>query len=260
MSTTAIVQARMTSRRFPGKVLATLEGRPMILAQLARLARAKKIDRIVVAISHEPSDDPLAEVITGAGYQLHRGPLDDVLARFIGASQATDADVIVRITADCPLLSPTVIDRVITEFERASVDYASNTLQPTYPDGLDVEVVRASALEELAEQQLDSDEREHVTLGVYRRPEMFTLHSVMDPRADRSDLRWTVDTPEDLQFVEWIYRALEPVNPDFDYRDIVALLDKHPDRSRTTEHGLRNAALLGKDTGAMRGPTTGPES
>lgn len=254
--TIALVQARMSSSRFPGKVLTPLAGKPMVIQQLERLARATHIDQIVVATSSDASDDPLVETLHSFGYSTFRGSLTDVLSRFTGAAREHQADVVVRITADCPLLSPTVVDRVIEEFQAAGVDYASNTLDPTYPDGLDVEVVRVAALEALAAMELDADEREHVTLGIYRRPETFTVHSVTDPAANQSDLRWTVDTPEDLDFVAWVYESLENIQPAFDYPDVIELVAKYPQRSRTSVDGVRNAALVGKDTGVMKGPTS----
>lgn len=256
MTTVAIVQARMTSSRFPGKVLAPLAGRPMLLQQLARLSRSATIDHIVMATSTDPSDDVLAETTIEAGYRVHRGSLTDVLDRFLGAARLVEADAVVRITADCPLICPSISDYVIAEFERTGADYASNTLQPSYPDGLDVEVFRAEVLEDLAGRQLDADEREHVTLGIYRRPELFRLHSVIDPQANHADLRWTVDTEQDLAFVSWVYQSLIDQHPNFEYADILELLSEHPERSRTATDGIRNAALLGKDTGAMKGPAS----
>ena len=254
MTTVAIVQARMTSTRLPGKVLAPLAGKPMILRQLERLSRASRIDAVVVATSTDPSDDALTEVLRDAGYRVHRGSLDDVLARFIGAADEANADVVVRITADCPLLSPAVVDLVIAQFEESGADYASNTLDPTYPDGLDVEVIRSTALKTLEGSDLDTDEREHVTLGIYRRPQIFGLLSVIDPNADRSNLRWTVDTPEDLEFATWVYDSLLDANAEFEYEDILRLIAEHPERSRSDADGVRNAALIGKNTGAMKGP------
>lgn len=226
----------------------------MIIRQLARVARAHHIDDIVVATSTDASDDPLAQTVVSAGYRVYRGSLTDVLARFLDVIAEDGADVIVRITADCPLISPSVIDTVIEAFLDADVDYASNTLTPTYPDGLDVEVVRASALVRLAQNTLDVDEREHVTLGIYRRPEEFRLLDVTS-RPDRSDLRWTVDTADDLDFVQWVFASLHGENPEFDYDDVLSLVAQHPDRSRTEADGRRNAALAGKDTGVMRNVT-----
>ena len=251
MTTLAIVQARMSSTRLPGKVLEPVAGAPMIVQQLARVARANLVDDIVVATSTDNADDPLVRTVEDAGYRVHRGSLHDVLGRFLEVIDGDQSDVIVRITADCPLISPAVIDAVIRAFTDADVDYASNTLTPTYPDGLDVEVVSASALRRLAQHTLDADEHEHVTLGIYRRPEEFDLLAVTAD-TDHSDLRWTVDTPEDLAFVRWVYEALQPSDPEFEYEDVLALLATHPERNRTASDGLRNAALAGKDTGAMR--------
>jgi spore coat polysaccharide biosynthesis protein SpsF len=243
----------MSSSRFPGKVLAPIDDQPMIVQQLRRVRRASLIGQVVVATSTDPSDDELAEVVKQHGTEVIRGPLNNVAARFVEAVDTYSPEIVVRLTADCPLISPTVIDQVIHEFASKGVDYASNTLQPTYPDGLDVEVLRASALRRLASVNLDSDEREHVTLGIYRRPADFSLHSVVDTSRDESHLRWTVDTEDDLAFVRWVFSQFAQ-DSHFDYDDILRMLEGNPDRSRTTADGVRNAALLGKDTGAMRGP------
>jgi spore coat polysaccharide biosynthesis protein SpsF len=156
----------------------------------------------------------------------------------------------VRLTADCPLTSPEIIDRVVSDFHANNVDYASNTLNPTFPDGIDVEVVRTSALVWVNENSVDADEREHVTLGVYRRPEDFTLLSIRDS-TDHSELRWTVDEDADLDFVRWVYSELYDLNPRFEYGDILELICRHPEKSRTSADAIRNAALIGLDTGAM---------
>lgn len=248
--TIGVLQARMTSSRLPGKVLTDLHGQPMIARQLERLARSTFLDELVVATSVDASDDHLAEYVSSLGVEVFRGDLDDVLGRFIGVADSLDPDVIVRLTADCPLASPRVIDRVISEFRDNDVDYASNTLNPTYPDGIDVEVVKTSALRWVSENSADPHEREHVTLGVYRRPEMFKLLSVRDD-ADHSDLRWTVDEPADLDFVRWVYSELYDENPQFEYADILDLVARNPVMSRTTADAIRNAALVGLDTGAM---------
>ena len=159
-------------------------------------------------------------------------------------------DVVVRLTADCPLTSPAVLDRVVGEFNVAGIDYVSNTLQPTYPDGLDVEVVRPVALRWVAQNSDDPHEHEHVTLGVYRRPERFAVANVSGDE-DLSDLRWTVDNPDDLAFVRSVYERLYPTKPDFDLHDVLALARAEPQLSRTTMDAQRNEALNGLDTGAM---------
>ena len=251
MTTIAIVQARMTSSRMPGKVLAPLAGAPMILRQLERIARATTLDGIVVATSTDPSDDELAEIVKAAGYRVARGDLNDVLARFITAMDETNPDTVVRLTADCPLTSPAVIDKVVTAFHESDADYVSNTMQPTYPDGLDVEVVKADVLRTVAQEATDPPEREHVTLGVYRRHDRFRVENVAND-VDLSHLRWTVDTPEDYAFASAVYDALFPANPDFEFEDVLALLAERPVLGRTEADAPRNAALQGLDTGAMQ--------
>ena len=244
----AIVQARVTSTRFPGKVLADLAGRPMVLQQLSRLADAQTLSSIVVATSDDESDDVLASVVSDAGFPVVRGSLNDVLGRFVLAMDLHPSEFVVRITADCPMLMPDVVDDVVTRMLVGDADYVSNTLEPTFPDGVDVEAVRSSVLRQVASMSRDSAEREHVTLGVYRRSDQYRVAHVKGDR-DLSDLRWTVDTPEDLAFVREIYTRL---GSGFAMRDVLALLAKEPELSRTQSHGRRNAALDGLDTGAMK--------
>lgn len=250
MSTLAIVQARMSSTRFPGKVLADLQGAPMIIRQLERIQRASSLDQVVVATTTDPSDDPLVAILEQANIPYVRGDLDDVLSRFIKVIDEFDPEVVVRLTADCPLTSPTVIDEVVNAFLNSEADYVSNTMTPTYPDGLDVEVVRPEALRFVNATTNDQPEREHVTLGVYRRPEKFRIENVAND-ADLSSLRWTVDTPEDFTFVKNVYSGLFPMNQEFEMADVLDYLDRHPERSRTDQDAIRNAALQGLNTGAM---------
>ena len=250
MTTLAIVQARMSSTRYPGKVLAPLAGQPMILRQLERIQRAETLDAIVVATSTDASDDELAEIVKANGFDVVRGDLNDVLARFIRVIDLYQPETVVRLTADCPLISPKVIDEVVARFNQGDCDYASNTMTPTYPDGLDVEVVKAGVLREVADMSTDGHEREHVTLGVYRRPEKYRIANVAGD-VDLSHLRWTVDTPDDFAFVAAVYGELYPAKPDFDLADVLAYLERHPERTRTETDATRNAALTGLDTGAM---------
>lgn len=251
--TLAIVQARMTSKRLPGKVLAPLAGAPMIIRQLERIQRAQTLDDVVVATSQDASDDELVRVLQAAGVQVTRGPLDDVLARYIKVMDVYQPDVVVRLTGDCPLTCPSVIDLVVGKFHDSAADYVSNTMRPTFPDGLDVEVINPKALRQIAEESIDMNEREHVTLGVYRRPEQFVVENVTDPEGrDNSHLRWTVDNEGDLEFVAAVYDHLWAMNPEFDYADIVKFTEDNPAIGRTTADAPRNAALDGLDTGAMR--------
>jgi spore coat polysaccharide biosynthesis protein SpsF len=214
----------MTSSRLPGKVMAPVLGQPMIGRQLERLRRARRIDRLVVATSTDPSDDPLAAYCEGLDVSVFRGPLDDVLARFRGALALNrDAGAVVRLTADCPLADPELIDRVVAHHHEAGADYTSNTLGTrTYPHGLDVEVIRPEVLLEAAERAADPYEREHVTPYVYRRPETYRLAGVARPESLAS-LRWTVDFPEDLAFVREVYARLYPLDPEFTSDAVAAL-------------------------------------
>lgn len=251
--TVAIVQARMTSSRLPGKVLLPLHGQPMIIQQLERMKRATTLDSIVVATSTDSSDDELVKVLSSAGYAVERGSLSDVLARYSQVIEKYEPAVVVRITADCPLIDPGVIDFVVHSFNTSGADYVSNTMEPTFPDGMDVEVVRPEALRYVHEHSTDPHEREHVTLGVYRRPEIFTIQNVVDPLGDdSSSLRWTVDNHDDYTFVSNVYRELSPIKSDFDYEDVLRFLSEHPQLMRTNSHAQRNAALNGLDTGVMR--------
>jgi spore coat polysaccharide biosynthesis protein SpsF len=254
-TTVAIVQARMGSTRLPGKVLLDLQGQPMVIRQLQRLERARKLDRIVVATSSDPIDDVLTAAVVDAGFEVVRGPVEDVLARYVHAIDETRADVVVRLTADCPLASPSVIDAVVSHFHGSRADYVSNTMKPTYPDGLDVEVVMASVLKDVASVSTDTAEREHVTLGVYRRTDAYRIENVIDPSGrDNSALRWTVDSQDDFDFVREVYRLLLPSQPEFEYDDVLDLLATHPELNRTESDARRNAALDGLDTGAMQHP------
>ncbi|WP_374571859.1 cytidylyltransferase domain-containing protein [Phenylobacterium sp.] len=219
-----ILQARMSSTRLPGKVLQPVLGQPMIARQVERLRRSRRIDRLVVATSDQPDDDGLAEVCEGLGLGVFRGSLDDVLDRFHGALSAFGpADTVVRMTADCPLTDWALIDRVIDAHLEGGGDYASNTPpERTFPHGLDVEVMRAEALETAWREAKDPYEREHVTPFIYRHPERFALAYVSDAPS-LAHLRWTVDLPADLAFVRYVYETLYPANPAFTSADIVAL-------------------------------------
>lgn len=220
----AILQARMSSTRLPGKVMRPLAGEPMIGRQIERLRRAASLDRLVVATSVGSEDDPLARYCEGAGVEVFRGALEDVLGRFAAAVQAFGpAQTLVRLTADCPLADPAVVDEVVRTHLESGADYTSNVLpNRTFPKGLDVEAVRAEALLTAAREASDPYEREHVTPFLYRRPERFRIASV-ERSPSLADLRWTVDTPEDYAFVSRVYDALYAANPAFTSEDVLRL-------------------------------------
>jgi spore coat polysaccharide biosynthesis protein SpsF (cytidylyltransferase family) len=205
--TTAIIQARTGSTRLPGKVLAPIAGRTMLLRVVDRTARARTIDRVVVATSTDRADDRVAALCADEGVPCFRGSETDVLGRYAGAARRFGSDAIVRITADCPLLDPEVVDRVVGEFQQGGRDYVANINPPTFPDGLDVEAMSAKALFEADAEARLASEREHVTLFIRNRPERFRIGNVVHG-TDLSALRWTVDAPGDLEFVRAVYERL----------------------------------------------------
>ncbi len=238
----AILQGRLSSTRLPGKVLEPVLGEPMIVRQIERLCRSNSIDRLVVATSTDVSDDPLVAELERRGIEVRRGPLNDVVSRFEQIASELRPGTIVRLTADCPLADAAVIDRVIDSHLESGSDYSSNTLHPTYPDGLDVECISSGAFERMVHLPLTQREREHVTLGIYGRPEVFSLNSVTQDQ-NQSNLRWTVDVPDDLEFVRAVYSQLYDEDNGFDQAAILGLLARRPDLNRTEHDLARNAGL-----------------
>jgi len=219
----------MSSTRLPGKVMADVVGAPMILRQIERLRRSRRLDEILVATSTDALDDGLAAMLALHDILVHRGPLDDVLARYEGALHAHPAEIVVRLTADCPLADPGAVDAVVDLLIARGLDYAANTpAHRTYPQGLDVEVIRADGLLRAAREATDPYEREHVTPYLYRHPELFA-QDFISQAADEGEVRWTVDRPDDLGFVRQVYAALYPDRPAFTSQDVRALVRSRPD-------------------------------
>ena len=219
-----VIQGRMTSTRLPGKVLADIEGMPMIGRQIERLRRSQRLDTLALATSNDPSDDPLANYVTTLGVPVVRGPLQDVLARFAIALDAfPSAQVVVRLTADCPLTDWRVLDTLLERLAATDADYANNTMpERTFPHGLDVEVMKVTALRAAAMLATEPYDREHVTPYLYRNSDLFKLESLRR-EPSLAYLRWTVDYPDDLVFVRHVYRTLLADKPDFATEDIAAL-------------------------------------
>lgn len=236
----AILQARVSSSRLPGKVLMPIVGRPMLRHELDRVRRAQTLDALVVATSAEPSDDPIAQLCTDAGVDCFRGSLDDVLDRFYQAALAHRARVIVRLTGDCPLVDPVLIDRVVEFFRDGGFDLAATA--DTFPDGLDVEAMRYDVLEQAWTAATKASDREHVTLFVRRQPGRFRIGRFVSG-ADLSHMRWSVDEPQDLEFVRRVYDALYPANPAFTTEDVLALLAAHPHLAGVNRGIQRNEGL-----------------
>jgi len=229
MTVLAVLQARMSSSRLPGKVMQDLAGAPMILRQIERVRRASRIDRLVVATSTDASDDPLAELLEAAGTDVHRGPLDDVLERFVGALDAYPADHVVRLTGDCPLSDPNVIDATIARHLETRADYTNNRAEPVgFPKGQDVEVFTAETLRRAHAEAATPEEHEHVTWGIRQAPQRYRLER-LNPPVDEGEVRWTVDRPDDLEFVRAVFEALYARDPAFTSDDLRTFVRARPE-------------------------------
>ena len=224
----AILQARMSSSRLPGKVLKPILGKPMLARQLDRVRRAKRPDRMIVATSLDASDDPIAALCREEGMTCYRGKLDDVLDRFYQAAMPLHPDHVVRLTGDCPLADPAVIDKVCDFHIAGGFDYSSNSIQPTYPDGLDVEICRFECLKQAWTEAVLPSHREHVMPFIHKNPQRFRIGHCRN-NVDLSHLRWTVDEPDDFELVTKIYEALYPCDPAFDTAAILTLLQQKPE-------------------------------
>lgn len=221
--TLAVLQARLSSSRLPGKVLMPVGGMPMICFMIERLRRSRRIDRLVLATSSDASDDALAEAVAAHGTAVVRGPLDDVLGRFVMALEAFPAEVVVRLTGDCPLIDPAVVDRVIECVTTGRAPYASNTTPPTYPDGLDCEAFPADLLRHAAAEARLLSEREHVTPWI--RAAVADRSETVRCSVDLSSLRWTVDYADDLELVRAMVARLGPAALDADLFDLLRAFD-----------------------------------
>ena len=241
----AIVQARLGSSRLPGKALLPIAGRTMLEHVLRRILAVSGVDEVVLATTVSPEDDGLEKVAASLGVSTFRGSVKDVLGRFHSALRAHPADAIVRGTADCPLLDPEVSGRVVADYvaHLNDVDYVSNVEPPTYPDGLDTEIMSAAALD-LAWREADlPSDREHVTTYIRSRKDDFRIRNVEYPGANLSGHRWTVDEPRDLDFVRAIYNQLGDGRRMFGMHDVLALLEQRPELLALNSGIARNEGL-----------------
>lgn len=226
--TVVIVQARMTSTRLPGKLLLPLAGKPVLAHLLARVSAITGIDEVCLAIPEGADQDPLAKLAGEVpGVTLVRGPEQDVLARFVRAIEATGADIVVRVTSDCPFADPRIASGILALKRETGFGYVRNSFESGLPQGLDIEVIDAAALLQAAESNPDDYEREHVTPYLWRRPDLFPVLMV-DHRPDRRNWRFTLDTPADYEFAKAVYGRLYAADPLFGYKEITALLAREP--------------------------------
>lgn len=241
MNVLGIIQARMGSSRLPGKVYKDLAGEPMFVRVINRVKRAQTVDEVIIATSMHPADESISHLCGWLGIGWYRGSETDVLDRYYRAAIAFQADVIVRITADCPLIDPDVIDHVVGVLleRRPRVDYVNNALPGrTYPRGLDVEAFTFQALEAAWREDKDPAWREHVTPYMLNNPDKFKLLGVNNTE-DHSAMRWTVDTEEDLQLVRNVYDHFG--HDDFSWCDVLELMEQNPDWLEINSHIVQKA-------------------
>jgi len=240
MRIVAVVQARMSSQRFPGKVLAKLSNQPLIIFLLRRLAQSKELDGVVVATSDGTDDDPLAEIVQAHDVPLYRGGLDDVLGRVTDAARLLNADAVVRVTGDCPLVDPRLLDEMVRVYRKHPVAYFSNISPRCLPYGYDLEIIRFDSLASAAEEAVSDFDREHVTPFIQDRPDRFEIDSYLYAGPDLSRYQWSVDRKEDLDLIEEILVRTAKSSPCLE--DLIATLERNPELATRS---LRRQSLEG---------------
>lgn len=226
MKTVIIVQARMTSTRLPGKVLKTVLGKPLLEYQIERLRRIKSADEIVIATTINDTDQPIVDLCERLSVSYFRGSEDDVLARYHGVAKKYNADIVIRITSDCPVIDPMVCEEAITYFLENQSQYDYVRLEQ-YPRGLDTEVFSFNVLDECFREATDKPDREHVTPFIYRHPMRYRIKHITCGQ-DYSHHRWTVDTIEDFELIKRIIKKLYSINIMFNFVDILNVLKENP--------------------------------
>ena len=243
MGTAIILQARMGSTRLPGKTLKTICDKSILEHVIERLKHSKTVDEIIVATTTSNSDDNIETVCIENGVKCFRGSENDVLSRYYHAAKENDVELVIRITADCPLIDPTIIDKLVNVYRKNGYDYISNVHPPTYPDGLDVEVFSFSALEEAFNEANLLSEREHVTPYIWKNKNKFKMKNIIND-VDLSEYRWTVDREEDFLFIQKIYEHLYKKCNVFSTDDVLNLLNNHPKWLDINKNEVRNEGYL----------------
>ena len=231
----------MGSSRFPGKVLKLINGRPMIEWQLLRIQESR-VEKIILATSDDQLDDELADVVGNLGIQIFRGSLVDVHSRFLRIIEENKPEYFIRLTGDCPVVMPTLIDDMIVKFESNDFDYLSNINPPTYPDGLDIEVISSESFLEFSKRDLTDEEKEHVTLGLRKRQKQFKIGN-FEGDQNLSTLRWTVDYEEDFNFIRNVFTQFPGRELNFTMNDILREVESGKIANNSVSHKLRNISL-----------------
>ena len=242
LRTVAMLQARMESSRLPGKVLLPINGKPMIEWQIKRILRSKSIEKLVVVIPDNIENNVLNEVVHSLGIDIYRGSLSNVFERFYEASKIFQSDTIIRLTADCPLLMPDMIDEMVDYFVSQKPDYLCNAIVETLPDGLDIEIFNAELLKKLSEDSLTNEEKENVTLKIWKNPQVF--HVANFPHAyNFGNERWTVDYPEDFKFIEELFSFFGDCSVNLSIADVLEYIRLNPTKANKKSNFYRNINL-----------------
>lgn len=238
-NTIALIQARTGARRLPNKVLLKLQDKTVLEHVIARVQKAKTVNEAVVVTTVRPEDVKVVELVSRMGVRVLCGSENDVLDRYYQAARLLNAQHVVRITADCPVMDPAVIDEVVNYYFKSGADYCSNALSQTYPDGLDVEVFSFAALKKAWTNAKLTSEREHVTPYIRNHKRTFKVVSLDHPQ-NLGALRWTLDEPKDYVFLKKIFAGLYPKNKNFGIQDILEFLSRNPNVSNINSGIARN--------------------
>ena len=239
----AILQARMSSTRLPGKVMKKILGKPMILLQIERILRAEKLDNLVVATSEHKSDDEIQELCRKNNIDCYRGSLNDLLDRYYKAATEFKVESIVRLTADDPLVDPILIDSMIDKFKSSQYDLMTNSIFPTYPEGLDLTILSYKILKESWKLANLEYQREHVVPYALEKEDKYNIYHFKQ-KIDKSHLRWTVDYKEDLKFIRKVYKKLYKKDKLFLTEDVYTLLETDASLQKINSKYIRNEGLM----------------
>lgn len=239
MKVVAIIQARMGATRLPCKMMMEILDKPVVHHVIERVKKARLVNDIWLATTVNPEDDVLANWAKDNNVKYYRGSVNDVLDRYYQTALLAQADTVIRITGDCPLIDPEVVDQVVGEYLKGGYDYICNRQPPTFPDGLDTEVFSMATLKKDWEEATLKSDREHVSTYIWRHPNIFKLKSIYNP-VDLSGQRWTLDTKEDLEFLKLIFEELQKKQQFGHLAEVLAILKEHPDWLKINSQYQRN--------------------